>query len=133
MIKCIHNSCCWPSCEKTCGMVPDQEAYIRGERNETALIEYLQTQLRNAEMQATAARIFANRVKSEADRIIESVSKPDYERVCPYGYMDCVYDPGYLRKYHLSTWVAMGMPTTCGDTCGGKDGGYSNEYDWEDK
>ena len=133
MLKCKYDECRWPSCEKTCGLVPDQEAYIRGERNETALIEHLQTEIRNLKLRNTSAKIFARRVMSDAQRTIDILSDPDYERVCPYGYMDCAYDPGYLRKYHTETWEKMGMPTTCGETCGGKDGGYSNEYDWEGK
>ena len=132
MLKCKYDECCWPECDKTCGLVPPGD-YAVGSCPEEGLIYHLQTKLRNAEVQAAAARVFANRVKNEANLIIESVSKPDYECACPYGYMDCVYDPGYIRKYHSEWWVELGMPTTCGESCGGKEGGYCSHYDDEDK
>lgn len=132
MLKCKYETCCWPECEKTCGLVPAGD-YVVGSCAEEDLIYHLQEKIRNVEAKATAARIFTNRVKDEANRVLESLAEPSYEKVCPYGYTDCVYDPGYIRKYYPSTWIEMGMPTTCGESCGGKDGGYCNDYDWEDK
>ena len=129
MIKCVHDSCCWPHCNKSCGMVPTDNNNIEG----GLLIRHLQDQLVQTKADMASVRSTVQQIAAKVSHAAETLSTGSYERVCPYGYMDCVYDPGYLRKYHLSTWAAMGMPISCGETCGGKDGGYCNKYDWEDK
>ena len=133
MIKCIHEECCWPECEKTCGLVPAEENYPVGASLEEGLIYHLQgriselkTQLKNYQDQIRMARLEI----LTADKKLKSfiVSEWDnYPRACKYGYEDCVYDPGYLRKHDLDWWKELGMPITC-EHC--KDG---SGYDDEDK
>lgn len=133
MLKCKYNDCRWPECEKTCGLVPPGD-YAVGSCPEEGLIYELQRRIEQLQCDAVTARVYANRLRGNLNMLLDAIpSSSDYERVCPYEYMDCVYDPGYLRKYHPETWEKMGMPITCGETCGGKDGGYCNEYDLEDK
>jgi hypothetical protein len=41
------------------------------------------------------------------------LDKRDYIPTCPYGYMDCVSDPAYIRCHHPKWWEELGMPTKC--------------------
>ena len=133
MIKCIYDQCQWPECDKTCGLVPTGD-YAVGSCAEEGLIYYLQSELAKITTKASAVNVYLNRIKINANDAHDILVEPLYERTCPYGYHDCVYDPGYLRKYHKEDWIANGMPVSCGETCGGKsEGGYCNDYDWEDK
>lgn len=133
MLKCKYTDCCWSECDKTCGLVPPSD-YVVGSCAEEGLIYELQRRIQQEKNATITTRIYANRIKGNVDMILDAhPGIDDYERVCPYGYRDCVYDPGYVKTYHKQQWIKMGMPTTCGESCGGKDGGYCNDYDWEDK
>lgn len=133
MLKCLYNECRWPECDKTCGLVPPGD-YAVGSCPEEGLIYHLQNEVARMKNIILTTRIHASRINTNALEILKSCPAVDtYERTCPYGYQDCVYDPGYLRAFYPEEWVEDGMPTTCGESCGGKDGGYCNNYDWEDK
>lgn len=133
MIKCIHEECCWPECEKTCGLVPAEENYPVGASLEEGLIYHLQERIGElkAELEETRANMRA--YYRDMHELIHKFNIPpllecnNYERVCKYGYDDCVCDPGYIRKHYPDWWKDLGMPITC-DEC--KDG---SGYDDEDK
>ena len=44
MIKCVHDECQWPECDKTCGMVPTGD-YAVGSSAEEQLIYHLQERI----------------------------------------------------------------------------------------
>ena len=141
MIKCIHDECRWPECDKTCGLVPKEEIHVVGSSAEEGLIYHLQGRI--AELKAELAgcynimddiRITLNSTK-KAFIAIDTTRKAlnisshwdDYPRVCKFGYSDCIHDPGYLRKHCFEWWKELGMPTTCEHCSDGE------EYDDEDK
>lgn len=134
MLKCEYKTCQWPECNKTCGLVPKGD-YVAGSCAEENLIYELQKRIEQLQIDAVTARVYANRLRGNLNMLLDTIPQThDYERTCPFGYSDCVYDPGYIREFYLDEWIEDGMPTTCGDICGGKeDGGYCNNYDWEDK
>ena len=51
----------------------------------------------------------------------------EYTPTCPHGFVDCVYDPAYLKEYCTEWWVELGMPTSCKNCENGE------KYDDEDK
>lgn len=50
-----------------------------------------------------------------------------YTPTCPHGYMDCVYDPAYIKANYPEWHEDLGCPTTCEDCLTGE------RYDDEDK
>lgn len=44
MIKCVHDECKWPECDKTCGFVPTSD-YVIGSSAEEKLIYHLQERI----------------------------------------------------------------------------------------
>lgn len=117
MIKCIHNECQWPECDKTCGLVPTGD-YAVGSSLEEGLIYHLQGRIADllAEREETRALVFeVNRVAKLAARECSW----DYDevkacvKVCKHGYADCVNNPEYMRRYHTECWIEDGMPTEC--------------------
>lgn len=140
MIKCIHKTCKWPECDKTCGKVPKGD-YIIGSSTEEKLIYYLQDQIeklskKNKEMFNTIQLLRSNLttyIQKPLGQIANELSL-EYERVCPFGKIDCVYDPGYIRHYYPDWWKELGMPTTCSHVITDTDGNqYCTSYDDEDK
>ena len=131
MIKCIHEECCWPECEKTCGLVPAEENYPVGASLEEGLIYHLQGRIGELKAELQNTRKMIRDWYSASHELIHKINLPssydNYERACKYGYRDCVCDPGYIRKHHPDWWKDLGMPTTC-DEC--EDG---SGYDDEDK
>ena len=55
------------------------------------------------------------------------VYQPLYTPTCPHGYMDCVYDPAYIKTHCPEWYQDLGCPTTCEDCPAGE------RYDDEDK
>lgn len=131
MLKCIHDQCQWPECDKTCGLVPTG-GYIAGSSAEEKLILHLQNEI--AELLATLDSTkfhlgrAINNICSELT-IIESdlPAINEYIPSCPHGYCDCVYDPAYIRKHYPDWWKDLGMPTSCKNCPDGE------RYDDEDK
>lgn len=131
MIKCIHEECQWPECEKTCGLVPAEENYPVGASLEEGLIYYLQGRIGELKTELAECKAIMCDWHRNLNKLAHTIKVPnacdDYERVCKYGYMDCVCDPGYIRKHYPDWWKDLGMPITC-DEC--EDG---SGYDDEDK
>ena len=131
MIKCIYEECRWPECDKTCGLVPTEKNYSVGVSLEESLIYHLQGRISELKAELAECHQLMAQARINAHQIDKALIVPssydNYERVCKYGYMDCVCDPGYIRKHHLEWWKDLGMPITC-DEC--KDG---SGYDDEDK
>lgn len=104
MIKCIHDICYWPNCDKTCGMATTGASSSTDER---LLIHHLQNEIKklneqNKKLFNTIQLIrgsLTTHIQKPLDRIAASLM-PDYERICPFGEIDCVYDPGYIRHYY---------------------------------
>lgn len=125
MIKCIHDKCQWPECDKTCGMVPTGD-YVVGSCAEEELIYHLQKELDRANASLAAVINHANAMINSL-KSISVVPECGYEPTCPYGYVDCVYDPAYLREYNFDYWVECGMPTGCGESVCENGEWYDNE------
>lgn len=128
MIKCIHEECCWPECEKTCGLVPAEENYPVGASLEEGLIYHLQGRIGELKTELQNTQKMIRDWYNASHELIYKINLPSsYEHACKYGYRDCVRDPGYIRKHYPDWWKDLGMPITC-DEC--EDG---SEYDDEDK
>ena len=131
MIKCIHEECRWPECDKTCGLVPAEKNYPVGASLEEGLIYHLQGRIGELKAELAECHRLMSQVRINARQIDRALIMPpsydNYERACKYGYVDCVCDPGYIRKHHLEWWKDLGMPTTCDECENG------SEYDDEDK
>ena len=131
MVKCIHDECRWPECDKTCGLVSKEKVYVVGSSAEEGLIYHLQGRIAELKAELTECRNVINDARITLDTmrpaLIITSFWDDYERACKHGYADCVCDPGYLKKHHNKWWIELGMPTTCDDCdCG-------ECYDDEDK
>ena len=66
-------------------------------------------------------------------KVKDLIRKPDYIPSCPYGYMDCVSDPAYIRRYNPEWWEELGMPTECSQAKYFEEGCSCQWYDDEDK
>ena len=126
MIKCIHDECCWPECDKTCGFaLPSNE-----HAPEATLIYYLQERIsellaENKELRQkfTAAKMIVRSLDKAL--WIPTEEEIAYEKVCLHGWVDCVHNPEYIRRNYPEWWVELGMPTECTEE--------SCYYDDEDK
>ena len=132
MIKCIHDECQWPECDKTCGLVPSGD-YTVGSSAEEKLIYHLQH--RNDELLAEISELrqVMTSTKIALDKIYRGFNAPLTDKVkrlskgCKFGYIECIYNPEYIRYNDPDWWVDLGMPIDCPDC---KEGEL---YDDEDK
>ena len=129
MIKCIHDECCWPECDKTCGLTPTGN-YEAGSSAEESLIHHLQCRIDEL---LAANEEFRQKIMA-AKMIVRSLEKSlwipteeevAYEKVCLHGWVDCIHNPEYIRRNYPEWWVELGMPTECTEE--------SCYYDDEDK
>ena len=120
MLKCIYSECRWPDCDKTCGLVPESKDYSPDSSAEKDLICYLQNRISELSVELQDYQAVMEDARLNIEHIKRALVTPsyydDYPRVCKFGYSDCVYDPGYLKKHHNKRWIELGMPTTC-DNC----------------
>lgn len=133
MIKCIHDQCQWPECDKTCGLVPTGD-YVAGSCAEEGLIAHLQQTIQDMHLSLNETRLLVLNCRlslqgatKSLQSIAEHMAPDNYVPTCLHGYCDCVYDPAYIRKYHLDWWIDLGMPTSCKNCPNGE------RYDDEDK
>jgi hypothetical protein len=124
MLKCKFEHCQYPNCDGE-----DCEVPIGG------LLAYMCAEL--AHQREIPEQMFRKAMASPVGSLRDELSRflpPEYETACPYGYLDCISDPAYIRKYHPQWWIELGRPTIC--ECGqrlfdkGKECRY---YDDEDK
>lgn len=117
MVKCVHNECQWPECDKTCGLVPTGD-YEAGSSAEESLIHHLQCRIdelltanKELRQKITAAKMIVR----SFDRNLYIPTEEDIacSKVCLYGRADCVYNPEYIRRNDPEWWVELGMPTEC--------------------
>lgn len=129
MIKCIHDECCWPECDKTCGLTPTGN-YEAGSSAEESPIHHLQCRID----ELLAANEEFRQKTMAAKMIVRSLEKSlwipteeevAYEKVCLHGWVDCIHNPEYIRRNYPEWWVELGMPTECTEE--------SCYYDDEDK
>ena len=124
MLKCKYEHCQYPNCNgENCG-VPVEEllAYMCAE---LAHQREIPRQMYNKAMASTIGNI-----RGELSRFLPEAYKPE----CPYGYMNCISDPAYIRRWHNEWWIDLGRPTVC--NCGAKYFAKEEEcpyYDDEDK
>ena len=124
MLKCKFEHCQYPNCDgENCGASAEE------------LLALMCAEL--AEARKVPGQMYLAAINSTIDtmrsRLKKFIPEP-YIPVCPYGAVDCISDPAYIRKYHPEWWIELGRPTCC--SCGqelfdqGKDCPY---YDDEDK
>ena len=131
MIKCIHDECRWPECDKTCGLVPSGD-YAVGSSAEEKLIYHLQH--RNDELLAEIAELRQRMtsIQIALDKICRGFNTPidkvkRLSKACKFGYVECIHNPEYIRRNYPDWWIELGMPIDC-PNC--EEGDY---YDDEDK
>ena len=106
MIKCVHPKCKYPRCDFTCGL------------NSNDIIKMLQKRIDELlEVRETLRGKLWN-LYEDAGRLGDYLS-PDREfnnacaKACKFGYIGCIHNPEYLRRYYPEYWVEIGMPTEC--------------------
>ena len=129
MIKCIHDECCWPKCEKTCGLTPTGN-YEAGSSAEEKLIYNLQCridELLAANKEFRQKIMAAKSIVRSLERSLYTPTEEEiaYKKVCLHGWDDCIHNPEYIRRNYPDWWVELGMPTECTEE--------SCHYDDEDK
>lgn len=118
MLDCKHKICCWPECNKTCGLVPASD-YPVGASEEEELIYHLQDEIaKRDKLIKNVYRILTN-VKTDIfkdliplEEALE-VTTADYEPACPLNYTDCLNDPGWLKFWDYDEWKKSGCPEVC--------------------
>lgn len=123
MLKCKYNEDCsrYPMCGKTCGLSLEELVWLKN------------SQIRELERKLGEATFTLNTITSMCHSGKNKIKKADYEPTCPYGYMDCVSDPAYIRAYHPKWWEELGMPTECESADEYEEGCSCRYYDDEDK
>ena len=123
MLKCKHNEDCslYPHCGHTCGIPLEELLWAKCHR-----IRDLEFRMKQANFQVTQIQRACLAARTELD-------KEDYIPTCPYGYMDCVSDPAYIRKYNPKWWEELGMPTECSQAKYYEEDCSCQWYDDEDK
>ena len=120
MLKCVHKNCQYPDCEKTCGLnLEELIAQLQVENKQ------LRQELFNLNTNISLVRLSLRETKTRLLKCYPSINK--YTLTCPHGFMDCVYDPAYLKEYCFDWWKELGMPTSCENCKNGE------RYDDEDK
>lgn len=124
MLKCKFEHCQYPNCDgENCGI--STEELLTKMCAELAEARKIPGEMFWAAMNSTIGSM-----RGKLQKLIPNSYKP----TCPYGAVDCISDPAYIRKYHNEWWIKLGRPTCC--SCGqelydqGKDCPY---YDDEDK
>ena len=90
-VKCKYDEDCsrYPMCGKTCGLSLEELLWRKNQQIRDLKHDMLTVkthQLLSIEKSLYAARTILSKID-------------DYIPTCPYGYMDCVSDPAYIRKY----------------------------------
>ena len=117
MLKCVHNECQWPECDKTCGLAPEGD-YILGTSPEEPLIYHLQKRVeellkanKELKQQFTVARSIVN--KLDQSLMVLPETEEACIKACKFGFYDCIHNPEYIRRNYPDWWVDLGMPTEC--------------------
>lgn len=120
MLKCTHKTCQYPKCDKTCGL--GLEELITQLQTENA---QLRQELFNLNLHINSVRYALREADKNLVKCYPSIN--EYTPTCPHGFVDCVYDPAYLKEYCTEWWIELGMPTSCKNCENGE------KYDDEDK
>ena len=123
MYKCKHNEDCskYPACGHTCGKPLEELLW-----HKCHVIRDLEFRMKQANFQITQIQRACLSARNELD-------KEPYRPTCPYGYMDCVSDPAYIRWNHPKWWEELGMPTECSQAKYYEEDCHCKWYDDEDK
>ena len=123
MLKCKHNEDCskYPACGHTCGKSLEELLW-----HKCHVIRDLEFRMKQANFQIAQIQRACLSARNELD-------KEPYRPTCPYGYMDCVSDPAYIRWNHPKWWEELGMPTECECADEYEEGCSCRYYDDEDK
>lgn len=118
MIDCKHKICCWPECDKTCGLVPVGD-YPVGASEEEDLIYHLQEEIKKRDKFIENIYWTLKDAHNKIDNALIPTygilkdATADYEPACPLGYSDCLNDPAWLKYFDYDEWKKDGCPTTC--------------------
>ena len=125
MLKYKYNEDCshYPMCGKTCGLSLEELLWRKNQQIRDLKHDMLTVkthQLLTIEKSLHAARTILSKMD-------------DYIPTCPYGYIDCVSDPAYIRRYNPKWWEELGMPTECSQAKYYEEDCSCQWYDDEDK
>lgn len=123
MLKCKYEYCQYPNCNgEDCGLsIKELLAYMCAE---LAHQREIPQQMFNTAMASPVGQM-----RNELARFVPG----DYTPTCSYGYVDCISDPAYIRKYHNNWWIELGRPTRCECDKEDEDAVFCPYYDDEDK
>ena len=124
MLKCKYEHCQYPDCDgENCGLSTEE------------LLAMMCAEL--AELRDVPHQMYWEAMNSSIGRMSGNLKKfipESYTPTCPYGAVDCISDPAYIRRWHNEWWIELGRPTYCKEGLKlyeqGKDCPY---YDDEDK
>ena len=124
MLKCKYNEDCslYPHCGHTCGVPVEELLRMKSQRIRD--MEHVVNDLVGYQVRLMEQALY---------KVKDLTRKPDYIPSCPYGYMDCVSDPAYIRKYNPEWWEKLGMPTECSQAKYYEEDCSCQWYDDEDK
>lgn len=123
MLKCKYSEDCskYPTCGHTCGKSLEELLW-----HKCQMIRDLEFRMKQANFQITQIQRACLSARGELD-------KEPYHPTCPYGYVDCISDPAYIRWNHPKWWEELGMPTECECADEYEEGCSCRYYDDEDK
>ena len=124
MLKCKYNEDCsnYPMCGQTCGL--SLQELLRRKSQQIRDLKRQMISVRKDQLLLIEKTVYTARKRLEPER---------YEPTCPYGYVNCVSDPAYIREYYPKWWEELGMPTECECADEYKEGCSCRYYDDEDK
>ena len=124
MLKCKYNEDCsrYPMCGKTCGL--SLEELLWHKNQEIRDLRHKMSRVQTDQLLLMEKTLYIAR---------EKLRLPDYVPTCPYGYVDCISDPAYIRCYHPKWWEELGMPIECECADEYEEGCSCRYYDDEDK
>ena len=123
MLKCKYSEDCskYPTCGHTCGKSLEELLW-----HKCQVIRDLEFRMKQANFQISQIQRACLSARGELD-------KEPYHPTCPYGYVDCISDPAYIRWNHPKWWEELGMPTECECANEYEEGCSCRYYDDEDK
>lgn len=108
MLKCVHYSCQFPNCDRTCDLIPLDS---RNDLDYAPLINMLQKTIATQhskmfELQSSIISLRNTILDFPLRTVISLINENPYNDTC-------VNSPYYQKIHNFDLWVATGMPTEC--------------------